>query len=104
MPAEKINPKNYQEMINALNTFAMKTEKTTSELYAACSACAQVLGEEDIVSQNLASHAGAIATKYASLAEEAREIARKMFKELMDHYDPVNNVWQDDSIGGDDEF
>lgn len=100
--ADTMNPQNYANMIEALNNFASKTSQTTTELYAACSACAQILGEGDLVSQKLTANAGAIAAKYAELAKTAQTIAYQMQQELEDYYDRVRQIWDDNNSADDD--
>ena len=100
--ADTMNPQNYANMIAALNTFASKTSQTTTELYAACSTCAQVLGEGDLVSQNLTANAGRIAAKYAKLAKTAQAIADQMQQELETYYERARQIWNDDNSADDD--
>ena len=100
--ADYVNPQNYQNMMDALNTFAAKCAETIESLETACSTCAGVLGDDDVMTPELHTRATAISTKYSSLAEEARRIAREMQEELDDIARREQQAQQDTSA--DDDF
>ena len=76
--ADYMNPTNYNNMIEALNTFAAKTLETCEKLNTACTQCISVLGQEDVATAKITTNASVICAKYEELILEARRIALKM--------------------------
>lgn len=100
--ADYVNPQNYRNMMDALNTFAAKCAETIESLETACSTCAGVLGDDDVMTPELHTRAAGIRSKYSALAQEARRIAREMQEELDDIARRERQAQQDTSA--DDDF
>ena len=96
MPAEYIKPEKYANMINALNTFALKTSETSLSLNAACNTCKAVLGEEDVLLIGLSRDASSVALKYEELASKAKWLATSMTTELELYYEKLRRLTNED--------
>jgi predicted nucleic acid-binding protein len=99
--AERINPQNYGNMINALNTYARQVGETIVKLNSISAACKQVLGDEDIVSKNLDPNIQKIANHYQKAAEDAHHIAAAMEEELEAIYEKIRTDMESEE-GNDD--
>lgn len=90
--AQRMDPMNYENMINALNTYARQVNETIEKLYGVSAACKQVLGDDDIIATNLDPNIKKIADHYLLAAEEAKAIAAAMQQELAEYYDRVKKI------------
>lgn len=99
--AEKMNPTNYNNMMEALRLFAAKTEETSSELATLCSSAAMEFGDEDLAAKAAAKSSFEISARYYELAGTARNIAAAMEEELEIYYEELANQNSDDA---DDDF
>lgn len=102
--ADYINPTNYNNMIEALNNFAVKTLVTCEKLNSACAQCIGVLGEEDVATDKIIASASVICAKYEELVLEARRIAIDMQQELQKYYERERAYSDDSDSSGDDDF
>ena len=98
--ADRVNPVNYHNMIDALRTFATNTDKTCESLRAAAASCKQALGEGDVATGGIADGILPIVQKYESTAATARQLARIMEEELNRIIIEQIN-WENDSSGED---
>lgn len=85
--ADYMDPKNYKNMIEALNNFASKTEETCRDLNTACTQCTNVLGQDDIASPKIITRANAICKHYQTLIEKTKALAEDMKNELEKYYE-----------------
>jgi hypothetical protein len=94
--AQYMKPANYNNMINALQTYARQVSETVEKLYAISAACKQVLGDEDIIANNLDPNIQKIANHYYRAAEDARSIAVAMQQELEEYYAKIEREMKAD--------
>lgn len=87
--AQYIIPQNYQNMMEALNSYANKTATAIEKLYAISNACKQELGDSDIVAQKMDPKIQQIANHYSNVAAEARKISSAMGQELEEYYERI---------------
>lgn len=102
--ADYMNPTNYNNMIEALNTFAAKTLETCEKLNTACTQCVTVLGQDDVASVKITTSASVISAKYQELVLEAKRIAADMQQELQEYYERERSYAGDSDSSGDDDF
>lgn len=100
--ADYMNPTNYNNMIEALNTFAAKTLETCEKLNTACTQCISVLGQDDVAAAKITTNASVICAKYEELILEARRIALDMQQELEAYYER-ERAYEGDQDGSDDD-
>lgn len=102
--ADYMNPTNYNNMIEALNTFAAKTLETCEKLNTACTQCVTVLGQDDVATTKITTSASVICAKYEELVLEAKRIAADMQQELQEYYERERAYAGDSDSSGDDDF
>jgi len=91
----RIDEPKYEAMISALYTFASNVYVAASELQTLASACAQVLGEEDIAVKEIYKKVKECQLSYASATNLAKKIAAAMQEEL-DEARKEREVWEND--------
>lgn len=99
---EKMNPKHYKNMIEALRKFNQDMGKTCEELMSASRSCVTILGEDDQASGKITAEALASAVTLKELGAEAQRIAMLMDDELTNAQTKMTGIWSDESTEGDD--
>lgn len=84
-----MDPKMYENMIQALQTFATQTAQATENLRGVSAKCKQVLGENDLVATKMDPYVNDIAKHYDAAGQEARRIIGLMQQELDEHYEKI---------------
>lgn len=102
--ADYMNPTNYNNMIEALISFAAKTLETCEKLNTACTQCVTVLGQDDVATKKIITGASVICAKYEELVLEAKRIAEDMRQELQEYYERERMESGDQDDSNDDDF
>lgn len=93
--ADRMIRANYQNMIDALTTFATRTYTVSSEMQTSANVCRTALGDGDDAIQAIYKQIQDAQLKYAELAQTARNIANAMQREL-DTAGQEQKVWSED--------